>query len=747
MVQFILFAPLVGALIAGFGWRIIGEKGAQILTTGILFAAALFSWIVFLSFGGEVRHVPIMDWVVSGDFSSEWAIRLDRLTAVMLIVVTTVSALVHLYSMGYMAHDDNWTHHEHYKARFFAYLSFFTFAMLMLVTADNLLQMFFGWEGVGVASYLLIGFYYRKPSANAAAMKAFIVNRVGDFGFLMGIFGLWWLTGSIQFDAIFAQVDELAQAQVRFLWADWNAANLLAVLLFIGAMGKSAQLFLHTWLPDAMEGPTPVSALIHAATMVTAGVFLVCRMSPLFEFAPEAKMFVTIIGASTAFFAATVGLVQNDIKRVIAYSTCSQLGYMFVAAGVGVYSVAMFHLFTHAFFKAMLFLGAGSVIHAMHHEQDMRNYGGLRKKIPLTFWAMLIGTLAITGVGIPLTHVGFAGFLSKDAVIESAYASGVGYAFWLLVIAALMTSFYSWRLMFLTFWGAPRPQKVWDAEIKTEEEVQPVPGHGAHDSHGHDDHDHHDPLHAHHHAHESPPVMTVPLGVLALGAIFSGMIWYGSFFGDNVPRFFGLPEAAHEQAEGDHGAPLDGTVAEDAHGEPAGAATHAAAGAASDPAEETAADGHSSLAGFERGAIFMRSDNHVMHDAHYVPTWVKLSPFIAMLIGLGLAWLMYIRYPNAPAKLAAQQPALYQFLLNKWYFDQIYHFLFVRPALWIGRKLWTGGDGAVIDGAINGVAMGIVPRLTRFAGRVQSGYVFHYAFAMVLGIVGLLIWVMMRGAY
>ena len=762
MVQFILFAPLLGALVAGFGWRVIGEKAAMILTTGVLFVCALFSWIVFSTFAGETQHIPVMDWIVSGEFSSQWAIRLDRLTAIMLIVVTTVSALVHLYSMGYMAHDDNWTHHEHYKARFFAYLSFFTFAMLMLVTADNLLQMFFGWEGVGVASYLLIGFYYRKPSANAAAMKAFIVNRVGDFGFLMGIFGLWWMTGSIQFDAVFAQVDELAQARMQFLWTDWNAANLLAVLLFIGAMGKSAQLFLHTWLPDAMEGPTPVSALIHAATMVTAGVFLVCRMSPLFEFAPEAKMFVTIIGASTAFFAATVGLVQNDIKRVIAYSTCSQLGYMFVAAGVGVYSVAMFHLFTHAFFKAMLFLGAGSVIHAMHHEQDMRNYGGLRKKVPYTFAAMLIGTLAITGVGIPLTHIGFAGFLSKDAVIESAYASGVGYAFWLLVIAALMTSFYSWRLMFLTFWGEPRPQKVWDAEIKSEEEVQPVPGHGTHGygTHGHGDHGHgdhghgdhghdghHDPLHAYRHAHESPPVMTVPLAVLALGAIFSGMIWYGSFFGDDVQRFFGMPEAAHEQAEGGHGEALDGAVAEAPHGEPEGAATHAAAGAASDPAEETTADGHEAMAGFEQGAIFMRSDNQVMHDAHSVPAWVKLSPFVAMLIGLGLAWLMYIRYPNAPAKLAAQQPALYRFLLNKWYFDEIYHFVFVRPALWIGRALWTGGDGAVIDGAINGVAMGIIPRLTRFAGRVQSGYLFHYAFAMVVGIVGLLIWVMMRGAH
>lgn len=545
MAAFILFAPLLASIIAGFGWRVIGEKGAQYLTTGVLFVACFFSWIIFLTFGGESYTVPVLDWVSSGDFVSQWAIRVDRLTAIMLIVVTSVSALVHLYSMGYMAHDDNWTHHEHYKARFFAYLSFFTFAMLMLVTADNLLQMFFGWEGVGVASYLLIGFYYRKPSANAAAMKAFIVNRVGDFGFLLGIFGLWWMTGSIQFDEIFAQIPVLAESQMHFLWRDWQATDLLAFLLFIGAMGKSAQLLLHTWLPDAMEGPTPVSALIHAATMVTAGVFLVCRMSPLFEFAPEAKLFVTVVGATTAFFAATVGLVQNDIKRVIAYSTCSQLGYMFVAAGVGVYSVAMFHLLTHAFFKAMLFLGAGSVIHAMHHEQDMRNYGGLRKKIPLTFYAMLIGTLAITGVGIPLTHIGFAGFLSKDAVIESAWA-GNSYAFWLLVIAAFMTSFYSWRLMFLTFWGKPR---------------------GDH--------------HAHDHAHESPPVMTVPLGVLAVGAIFAGMVWYGPFFGshDRVAQFFhmghGEVHATVEEGEGE-AAPAAGATAH-AEAAPAGEGADAAA--------------------------------------------------------------------------------------------------------------------------------------------------------------------------
>ncbi|MDF1620087.1 NADH-quinone oxidoreductase subunit L [Pseudothioclava nitratireducens] len=697
MAQIILFAPLVGALIAGFGWRIIGEKGAQVVTTGLLFLACALSWVTFLGFDGHTQHIALLDWVQSGDLSTNWAIRLDRLTAIMLIVVTTVSALVHLYSMGYMAHDDNWSHEEHYKARFFAYLSFFTFAMLMLVTSDNLLQMFFGWEGVGVASYLLIGFYYKKPSANAAAMKAFVVNRVGDFGFALGIFGLFYLTRSIDMDTVFTAAPHLAETQLHFLWTDWNAANLLAVLLFIGAMGKSAQLILHTWLPDAMEGPTPVSALIHAATMVTAGVFLVCRMSPLYEFAPEAKTFIVYLGATTAFFAATVGLVQNDIKRVIAYSTCSQLGYMFVAAGVGVYGAAMFHLLTHAFFKAMLFLGAGSVIHAMHHEQDMRNYGNLRKKIPLTFWAMMIGTFAITGVGIPLTTIGFAGFLSKDAIIESAYAgTNGGYAFWLLVIAALFTSFYSWRLIFMTFFGKER---------------------GDH--------------HAHEHAHESPAVMTIPLGVLALGAVFSGMLWYGSFFGDHhkVTEFFHMP-GAHEAAAvegGDHGAPA---AAEHA----APAAEHAA------PATE-----HAGAPDMTSGAIFLAADNTVMDDAHHAPVWVKVSPFVAMLIGLFTAWLFYIRSPELPKKLADAQPALYQFLLNKWYFDELYDAIFVRPAKWLGNFLWKKGDGATIDGTINGVAMGIIPALTRLAGRVQSGYLFHYAFAMVIGIVALMFWVVLTG--
>jgi NADH-quinone oxidoreductase subunit L len=698
METLILFAPLVGAFIAGFGWRLTGEKGAMWITTGLLFVACFFSWIVFLTHDGVTEKVQLMRWIESGSLSTDWGIRLDRLTAIMLIVITTVSALVHLYSFGYMDKDPQWKDGESYKPRFFAFLSFFTFAMLMLVTSDNLVQMFFGWEGVGVASYLLIGFYYRKPSANAAAIKAFVVNRIGDFGFALGIFGLFYLTDSINFDDIFAAAPTLAETQINFLWAEWNAANLIAFLLFVGAMGKSAQLFLHTWLPDAMEGPTPVSALIHAATMVTAGVFLVCRMSPLMEYAPEATAFITFLGATTAFVAATIGLVQNDIKRVIAYSTMSQLGYMFVAAGVGAYSVAMFHLFTHAFFKAMLFLGAGSVIHAMHHEQDMRNYGGLRKKIPYTFSAMLIGTLAITGVGIPLTGwIGFAGFASKDAVIESAFAADpMGYAFWMLVIAALFTSFYSWRLMFLTFFGKARGDK-----------------------------------HTHEHAHESPMVMLVPLGVLAVGSIFVGAIWYSSFFGktNEVASFFGVPYAEaseHGDAKDDHS-----DEAKDDHAE--------------------AKDGKAKKTSYEftgkpgEGAIYTGKGNHVIHDAHYVPIWVKLSPFIAMVIGLILAMWFYIWNPAMPKRVMETNRPLYQFLLNKWYFDEIYDYIFVQPAKMIGRFLWKRGDGDVIDGTLNGVAMGIVPFFTRLAGRAQSGYIFTYAFAMVIGILVLITWMTFSG--
>ncbi|SEN47772.1 NADH dehydrogenase subunit L [Gemmobacter aquatilis] len=737
MATIILLAPLVGALICGFGWRIIGEFAGQVITTSLVFLAAALSWVIFLTFNGETQHIHLLTWIQSGTLDTEWAIRLDRLTAIMLVVVNSVSALVHLYSFGYMAHDDNWHEGEHYKARFFAYLSFFTFAMLTLITSDNLVQMFFGWEGVGVASYLLIGFYYRKPSANAAAMKAFIVNRVGDFGFALGIFALFFLTDSIRLDDVFAKAPELATMNLSFLWGEWNAANLIGVLLFIGAMGKSAQLGLHTWLPDAMEGPTPVSALIHAATMVTAGVFLVCRMSPLYEYAPDATTMITVLGATTAFFAATVGLVQNDIKRVIAYSTCSQLGYMFVAAGVGAYPVAMFHLFTHAFFKAMLFLGAGSVIHATHHEQDMRNYGGLRKKIPLTFWAMMIGTLAITGVGIPLTHFGFAGFLSKDAVIESAYV-GSDYAFWLLVIAACMTSFYSWRLMFLTFYGESRAH--------------------AHDDHGHDAHGHGHDDHGHgaHEPHESPMVMLIPLGVLALGAVFSGMLWYNSFFGDEAKmRAWFAMEAVAEHgevaAEGDHAAPAEGTATEatatETHAAPA--ETHAVA-TAPKGAVSILPYGPEELESVKARIGFHEGEGHhepvnIIAAAHAVPAWVKVSPFIAMVLGFALAFQFYIRKPDLPKRLAAAQRPLYEFLLNKWYFDELYNAVFVIPARWLGSFLWKKGDGAVIDGTINGVAMGFIPLLTRLAARMQSGYIFHYAFAMVLGIAALITWMSLSG--
>ncbi len=684
MPTIILFAPLIGALICGFGHRFIGEKAAMVTATSLLFLSCILSWVIFLGHDGGSTSESLFTWIRSGTLDVDWAIRLDSLTAVMLVVVTSVSALVHLYSFGYMDHDPQWKEGESYKPRFFAYLSFFTFAMLMLVTADNLLQLFFGWEGVGVASYLLIGFYYRKPSAGAAAIKAFIVNRVGDFGFILGIFAVYYLVDSIQFDVVFAAAPELAETSFNFLGMNVNAAETIAVLLFIGAMGKSAQLFLHTWLPDAMEGPTPVSALIHAATMVTAGVFLVCRMSPVLEFAPVALGIVTVVGATTAFFAATVGLVQNDIKRVIAYSTCSQLGYMFAAAGVGFYQAAMFHLFTHAAFKAMLFLGAGSVIHAMHHEQDMRNYGALRQKIPVTFWAMMIGTLAITGVGIPLSYdmfglpIGLAGFVSKDAIIEGAYAGHSLYAFWLLVIAALFTSFYSWRLIFMTFYGEARGD-----------------------------------AHTHEHAHESPRTMTVPLMVLAAGSILLGMVYYNSFVGKNSEAFFG--EAIYVTG-------LESHSADEAHGGEAGHGEDAAHG-------DAAKDDHGEAHG---------NTGVVLYDYHYVPTWVKLAPFIAMLLGLGGAYYAYILRPGVPAAFVRRNPALYQFLLNKWYFDELYDLIFVRPAMWLGRFLWKKGDGATIDGGINGLAMGIIPFLTRLAGKAQSGYLFHYAFAMFLGLAAII---------
>ena len=702
----VLFSPLVGALFCGFGWRFLGESLACWVATSLLFLAAVLSWILFLKFDGNTQNIAILRWIESGTLSTNWAIRFDRLTAIMFIVITTVSSLVHLYSFGYMAHDENFGETESYKPRFFAYLSFFTFTMLALVSANNLVQMFFGWEGVGVASYLLIGFYFKKPSANAAAIKAFVVNRVGDFGFLLGIFGLYLLVDSINLNEIFQAIPEIANTKLTFLGREWNAANLIAILLFIGAMGKSAQLFLHVWLPDAMEGPTPVSALIHAATMVTAGVFLVCRISPLMEYAPLAKNLIVYVGAATAFFAATVGLVQNDIKRVIAYSTCSQLGYMFVAAGLGAYSVAMFHLLTHAFFKAMLFLGAGSVIHAMHHEQDMRFYGGLRKKIPYTFWAMMIGTLAITGVGIPLTHFGFAGFFSKDAIIESAYGAGSNFSFWVLIIAAGFTSFYSWRLMFMTFFGKSRSNPE-----------------------------------TYSHARESPITMLIPLGILALGATFSGIVFLAPFFGDHqkVNQFFGIsgPESHATLSNSTNHATK---IEEKVHNSSNEQAHYTIDSKGSKGIDVT--HGQSTLG---KGGLFFRNDNHVIENAHHVPKWVKISPFISMILGFSLAWVFYIRDPELPRRLSVQQKYIYRFLLNKWYFDELYEFVFVRGVKALGKLLWVRGDGNMIDGTINGIALGIIPLFTRLASRVQSGFIFHYAFGMIIGILVIISWFAISG--
>jgi NADH-quinone oxidoreductase subunit L len=685
MYHLIVFLPLVGFLIAGCFGRWIGVRASEVVTTALLFVACVLSWIAFVNvgFSSGATRIQVAQWMVSGDLVVDWAFRVDTLTVVMLIVVTTVSALVHLYSIGYM-------HEDPHRPRFFAYLSLFTFAMLMLVTADNLVQMFFGWEGVGLASYLLIGFWYEKDSARAAAIKAFVVNRVGDFGFILGIFLVFVLFNSVAFEGIFPRVGELSGATFRFLGYEWHALTLACLLLFMGAMGKSAQFLLHTWLPDAMEGPTPVSALIHAATMVTAGVFMVARLSPLFEAAPAAQTVVIVVGATTAFFAATVGLVQNDIKRVVAYSTCSQLGYMFVGLGVGAYSAGIFHLFTHAFFKALLFLGAGSVIHAMHHEQDIRNMGGLRRHIPFTAAMMAVGTLALTG--FPFT----AGFYSKDAIIEAAFAShrsGAAYAFLCTIVAVLMTSFYSWRLYFLTFEGQPR----WGHHGHAEKAHHPV-AHGApHDHEGvdhdarsrdaepatHADHEHHGP-HGDHTPHESPLTMLVPLAVLAFGALVAGLAFKEYFIGH------------------DYGA-------------------------------------------FWKGALTTAPDNKILDEIHHVPAWVVWSPAAMMLLGFAIAYWFYIRDPRQPARLAAQHPFLYRFLLNKWYFDELYDAVFVRPAMWLGRFFWKRGDGWLIDGfGPDGVAARVVD-VTRGVVRLQTGYVYHYAFVMLIGVAALITWYLAGG--
>ena len=610
-----------------------GSRAAELITTGLLLVAAALSWVMLfdVGFGGHDVRVGLFPWINSGDLQVTWALRVDTLTAVMLVVVNTVSSLVHLYSIGYMDEDP-------YRPRFFGYLSLFTFAMLMLVTADNLVQLFFGWEGVGLASYLLIGFWYQKPSANAAAIKAFVVNRVGDFGFALGIFAVFTLVGSTDLETIFAAAPGLTGKTIDFFGWHPDALTLTCLLLFMGAMGKSAQFLLHTWLPDAMEGPTPVSALIHAATMVTAGVFMVARLSPLFELAPNAQAFVMFIGGTTAFFAATIGLVQNDIKRIVAYSTCSQHGYMFVAMGAGAYSVGMFHLFTHAFFKALLFLGSGSVIYAMHHEQDIRNMGGLRHRIPFTYLVMVIGTLALTG--FPLT----AGYFSKDAIIESAFASHnplATYGFLATVAAAGLTSFYSWRLIFKTFHGEPHDREHYEA------------------------------------AHEAPLTMLVPIGILAVGSIAAGFPFKELFAGHGVEEFF-------------------------------------------------------------RESVKMNP--HIIEEMHHIPEHIAFLPTAMMVLGFLVSWLFYIRRPYLPVELANQQPLLYQFLLNKWYFDELYELIFVRPAKWIGRFLWKVGDGKIIDGlGPDGVSARVLD-VTRRAVSLQTGYLYHYAFAMLIGVAGFITW-------
>jgi len=669
LVTLLVFAPLVGAIIAGLFGRRIGNVASQSVTTGLLLLACGLSWYTFgqWTWGHmEPFTVAIAPFINIGDFQSAWSIRIDGLSAVMLVVVTTVSALVHLYSWGYMAEDDS-------KPRFFAYLSLFTFAMLALVTAADFMQLFFGWEGVGLASYLLIGFWFKKPTANAASIKAFVVNRVGDFGFALGIMTVFWAFGTIEFAELFPLIADGASKTWTFIGRDWPLVDLACVLLFIGAMGKSAQFFLHTWLPDAMEGPTPVSALIHAATMVTAGVYMVCLLSPMFEYAPVAKQVVTLIGAVTALFAATVGLAQNDIKRVIAYSTCSQLGYMFFAAGVGAYEAAMFHLFTHAFFKALLFLGAGSVIHGMHHEQDMRRMGGLWKYMPFTYAVMTIGTIAITGVGIPGVF-GFAGFYSKDTIIEAAFAAGQhsGYGLFAFVIglfAAGLTAFYSWRLAFMTFHGTPK----WGADAHHADDH----GHDAHAAHaGHDDHAHDD--HGHDHKpHESPLIMLIPLALLAVGAIAAGFVFVGDFVGHHENEFW-------------------------------------------------------------RGAIFTAASNHVLHEAHNVPTWVKWSPLVVSTIGLLVAVWVYLLNEGMGARLAARRGPLWTFLYNKWFFDELYEATFVRAARFLGDVFWKVGDQKIIDGlGPDGVAA-VSRAVGKRTGQLQTGYVYHYAFVMLLGVAGLL---------
>jgi len=631
MATSIIFLPLLGFLFCFLLGKQFNYKVYQISTTSILFLCTLFSWIIFIQFinNKETEIIFILNWITSGNFIVDWSIRLDTLTAVMFIVVTTVSACVHLYSIGYMEEDPS-------KIRFMGYLSLFTFFMLVLVSSNNLLQMFFGWEGVGLASYLLIGFWHHKDSANKAAIKAFVVNRVGDFGYAIGIAGIFYIFGTISFDSIFSQVDRFSEHQIQFLSFSFPTLDFLCFLLFIGAMGKSAQLGLHTWLPDAMEGPTPVSALIHAATMVTAGVFLVARMSPLYEFATFTNLFITFIGAATAIFAASIALTQNDIKRVIAYSTCSQLGYMFFAAGVGAYNASIFHLTTHAFFKALLFLSAGSVIHAMHHEQDMRKMGGLFKKIPFTATMMWIGSLAI--IGFPY----LSGYYSKESILENAFyaSNGIAYFAYLVgILTALLTAFYSWRLLFLTFHGENRSNnKTYD------------------------------------HAHESPLVMTAPLFILAIGSIFSGIFFADYFIGYYKKEFWD-------------------------------------------------------------NAILLTESSH-----KYLPLTQSLISKSAVAVGILVCVLIYSNNLNRAKNLSYNLDPLYSLSKNKWYVDELYHKVFVLTFFKLANFFWKRGDEKTIDGlGPNGVSW-IISKSSSYVSLFQSGYLFHYAFAMLGGLVIILTW-------
>lgn len=625
MLYLILFLPLLGSFISAFFYKKIGDKTCQILTSAFIVIGAILSSIILLDTikTGKTYEYPIFNWITSGTLKLHWSIYVDSLTAVMLVVVNSVSALVHIYSIGYMSHDPH-------KPRFMSYLSLFTFMMLSLITADNFLQLFFGWEGVGLASYLLIGFWFKKESANNASMKAFIVNRVGDLGLLIAMFLIFKTFGTLTFSEVFTQAAEQSKNTIKIFGGEFNLITTICIFLFIGAMGKSAQIILHTWLPDAMEGPTPVSALIHAATMVTAGVFLVARCSPLFEYSQYALNLVAFVGATTAIFAATVAIVQTDIKRIIAYSTCSQLGYMFFAAGMGAYNIAIFHLFTHAFFKALLFLGAGSVIHAFHDEQNIEKMGGVWKKIPMTYALMVIGTLALTG--FPL----LAGFYSKDAIIESAYFSKslfAGYAFVIGLTTAFITSVYSWRLIFKTFHGKYNNAMSFDK------------------------------------VHESGLVMIIPLIVLAIGAIFSGYVFHEIFIGENT-KFWGKAIFFLKQT---------------AHGHP--------------------------------------------------PLWLLILIPTLVISAIPLSFILFLKRKDIVENFINSQKPLYNFLVKKWYFDELYDLIFVRPFRSIGNFLWQRGDVKTIDAyGPDGIAR-VVKNLSDRASSMQSGYLYHYATILLIGLI------------